>query len=277
MYEELIYEVEDPIATITLNRPERLNALTGRLLDEIRHAVAAAEADESVVGIILTGAGRGFSAGADMQGLKSTAEGSGGIGGGERLESSPGDPSLGPDFAITYSYLLAVRKPLIAAINGPCAGLGWVIAMLCDLRFASEKAVFTTAFANRGLIAEHGSSWILPRLIGPSNALDILWTGRKFDAAEADKMGMVNRVFPHDELLPETRSYIKNLAAHSAPASLMIMKQQVYKHLMASLGEAMTDSNELMAESLKRGDFKEGVDSFLEKRPPRFERIKVDA
>ena len=277
MYEELIYEVEDPIATITLNRPERLNALTGRLLDEIRHAVAAAEADERVVGIILTGAGRGFSAGADMQGLKSTAEGTGGIGGGERLESNPGDPSLGPDFAVTYSYLLAVRKPLIAAINGPCAGLGWVIAMLCDLRFASEKAVFTTAFANRGLIAEHGSSWILPRLIGPANALDILWTGRKFDAAEADKMGVVNRVFPHDELLSETRSYIKGLAAHSAPASLMIMKQQVYKHLMASLGEAMTDSNELMAESLTRGDFKEGVDSFLEKRPPRFERIKVDA
>ena len=275
MYEELIYEVEDPIATITLNRPERLNALTGRLLDEIRHAIAAAEADERVVGIILTGAGRGFSAGADMQGLKSTAEGTGGIGGAERLESSPGDPALGPDFAVTYSYLLAVRKPLIAAINGPCAGLGWVIAMLCDLRFASDKAVFTTAFANRGLIAEHGSSWILPRLIGPANALDILWSGRKFDAAEADKMGVVNRVFPHDELLTETRNYIENLAARSAPASLMIMKQQVYKHLMASLGEAMADSNELMAESLKRSDFKEGVDSFLEKRPPRFERIKV--
>jgi len=276
MYQELIYEVEDPIATITLNRPERLNALTGVLLDEIRHAVAAAEADERVVGIILTGAGRGFSAGADMQGLKSTAEGGGGLES-ERLEANPGDPSLGPDFAVTYSYLLAVRKPLIAAINGPCAGLGFVIAMLCDLRFCSDKAVFTTAFANRGLIAEHGSSWILPRLIGPANALDILWSGRKFDAAEADKMGVVNRVIDHDELLSETRTYLENLAARSAPASLMIMKQQVYKHLMASLGEAMTESNELMAESLKRGDFKEGVDSFLEQRPPRFERIKVDA
>ena len=115
----------------------------------------------------------------------------------------------------------------------------------------------------------------MPRLIGPANALDILWSGRKFGAAEADKMGVVNRVFPHDELLAETRKYIESLAAHSAPASLMIMKQQVYKHLMASLGEAMTDSNELMAESLERSDFKEGVDSFLEKRPPRFERIKV--
>ncbi len=272
MYRELIYEVNDPIATITLNRPERLNALTGRLLDEIKHAVAAAEADERVVGIILTGAGRGFSAGADMQGLKSTAEGTSRAEE-DRLESAPGDPSLGPDFAITYSYLLAVRKPLIAAINGPCAGLGFVIAMLCDMRFASETAVFTTAFANRGLIAEHGVSWILPRLIGPSRALDLLWSGRRFDAAEAADLGVVNRVIAPDDLLAETEAYIKDLATRSAPTSLMIMKQQVYKHLMVSLGDAMEESNSLMTESLARKDFKEGVDSYLEKRPPRFERI----
>ena len=274
MYRELIYDVKDPIATITLNRPDRLNALTGRLLDEIKHAVATAEADEKVVGIILTGEGRGFCAGADMQGLKSTADGSA-RDQEERLDSSPGDPALGADFAITYSYLLAVRKPLIAAINGPCAGLGFVIAMLCDMRFASERAVFTTAFANRGLIAEHGSSWILPRLIGPSRALDILWSGRKFDAAEADRLGVVNRVVPHEDLLPETESYIKDLATRSAPVSLMTMKQQVYKHLMVSLGPAMEESNRLMAESLKRNDFKEGVNSYLERRPPNFERINV--
>ncbi len=272
MYRELIYEVNDPIATITLNRPERLNALTGRLLDEIKHAVAAAEADERVVGIILTGAGRGFSAGADMQGLKSTAEGASRADE-DRLESAPGDPSLGPDFAITYSYLLAVRKPLIAAINGPCAGLGFVIAMLCDMRFASETAIFTTAFANRGLIAEHGISWILPRLIGPSRALDLLWSGRRFDAAEAADLGVVNRVIAPDDLLAETEAYIKDLATRSAPTSLMIMKQQVYKHLMVSLGDAMEESNSLMEESLGRQDFKEGVDSYLEKRPPKFGRI----
>ncbi len=272
MYRELIYEVNDPIATITLNRPERLNALTGRLLDEIKHAVAAAEADERVVGIILTGAGRGFSAGADMQGLKSTAEGASRAEE-DRLESAPGDPSLGPDFAITYSYLLAVRKPLIAAINGPCAGLGFVIAMLCDMRFASETAIFTTAFANRGLIAEHGISWILPRLIGPSRALDLLWSGRRFDAAEAADLGVVNRVIAPDDLLAETEAYIKDLATRSAPTSLMIMKQQVYKHLMVSLGDAMEESNSLMEESLGRQDFKEGVDSYLEKRPPKFGRI----
>lgn len=275
MYQELIYEVEDPIATITLNRPDRLNALTGRLLSELKHAIAEAEKDDRVVAIVLTGAGRGFSAGADMKNLKQTADGDGGNSFAETLEASPGDPDLGADFQVTYGYLLAVRKPLVAAINGPCAGLGFVIAMLCDLRFLSDRATFTTAFANRGLIAEHGVSWILPRLIGPAKALDILWTGRKFDATEADRLGLANRVVPHDELLPETRAYLTQLATHSAPRSLMIMKQQVYKHLMAPLGPAMTESNELMAKSLKGKDFKEGVDSFLEKRPPKFERISV--
>jgi enoyl-CoA hydratase/carnithine racemase len=274
MYRELLYEVRDPVAIVTLNRPERLNALTGRLLAELKHAIAEAERDERVVGIILTGAGRGFSAGADMQDLQSTAAAGGTRASGEPpLESSPGDPSLGPDFQVTYGYLLAVRKPLLAAINGPCAGLGFVIAMLCDLRFASENATFTTAFANRGLIAEHGVSWILPRLIGPSRALDILWSGRKFDAAEADRLGILNRLLPHDALLPESVRYIEDLAARSSPTSLMIMKQQIYKHLMAPLGKALEESNALMAESLRREDFKEGVSSYLEKRPPRFRRV----
>jgi enoyl-CoA hydratase/carnithine racemase len=275
MYRELLYEVRDPVAIVTLNRPERLNALTGRLLAEIKHAIAEAERDERVVGIILTGAGRGFSAGADMQDLQSTAAAGGTRAGGEPpLESSPGDPSLGPDFQVTYGYLLAVRKPLLAAINGPCAGLGFVIAMLCDLRFASENATFTTAFANRGLIAEHGVSWILPRLIGPSRALDVLWSGRKFDAAEADRLGILNRLLPHDQLLPESVRYIEDLAARSSPTSIMIMKQQVYKHLMAPLGKALEESNALMTESLRREDFKEGVASYLEKRAPRFRRVK---
>jgi len=273
MYRELLYEVRDPVAIVTLNRPERLNALTGRLLAEMKHAIAEAERDERVVGIVVTGAGRGFSAGADMQDLKTTADGARREPGDALPESSPGDPALGPDFQVTYGYLLAVRKPLLAAINGPCAGLGFVIAMLCDLRFASERATFTTAFANRGLVAEHGVSWILPRLIGPSRALDILWSGRKFDAAEADRLGILNRLLPHDDLVPEAVRYIEQLAASSSPTSIMIMKQQVYKHLMAPLGRALEESNTLMAESLRREDFKEGVSSYLEKRPPRFRRV----
>ena len=271
-YEEILYDVSDPIATITLNRPDRLNALTGRLLSELRHAIAAAEADERVVAMVITGAGRGFCAGADMQRLKNTADGSGQAFA-EELESSPGDPEMGEDFQVTYGYLLAVRKPIIAAINGPCAGLGFSIAMLCDLRFVSENATFTTAFANRGLIAEHGLSWILPRLIGPSRALDILWTGRKFDAQEADRLGIANFLVPHDELLARTNEYVATLAERCAPNSLRIMKQQVYKHLMTSLGPALDETNTLMAESLQRDDFKEGVNSFLEKRAPRFARV----
>jgi enoyl-CoA hydratase/carnithine racemase len=278
MYSELLYEVRDPVAIVTLNRPERLNALTGRLLAEMKHAIAAAESDERVVGIVLTGAGRGFSAGADMQDLQNTATAGGTRASGAPLpESSPGDPSLGPDFQVTYGYLLAVRKPLLAAINGPCAGLGFVIAMMCDLRFASERATFTTAFANRGLIAEHGVSWILPRLIGPSRALDILWSGRKFDATEADRLGILNRLLPHDDLLAESTRYIEDLASKSSPTSIMIMKQQIYRGLMQSLGPALEDANALMSVSLRREDFKEGVASYLEKRPPRFARVTPES
>lgn len=273
MYEAVRYQVEDPIATITLARPDSLNALTGPMLLELQHAFGEAEKDDRVVGILVTGEGRGFSAGADMQMLRGAAEGGGRSAETPKLEVERPGADLGEDFSRGYTYLLTIRKPILAAINGPCAGLGFVIAMLCDLRFASERAVFTTAFANRGLIAEHGISWILPRLIGPSRALDLLWSGRKFDAAEAEKLGVVNRVLPHDALLAESQAYLRMLAERSAPRSLMVMKQQIYKHLTTPLGESYRESDQLMAESLGRPDFKEGVMSFLEKRAPRFERI----
>jgi len=278
MYEYLDYEVADPIATITLKRPDQLNALTGDMLRELTEAVAAAERDERAVAILLTGAGRGFCAGADLNGLKSTADAGGRSDGDKREEApaAPGDPAMGDDFSVSYTYLLKVRKPILAAINGPCAGLGFAIAMLCDMRFASDRSKFTTAFANRGLIAEHGTSWILPRLIGPSNALDILWSGRKFMADEALKLGVVNRVIEHDDLIAESRAYLEMLAANSAPNSLRIIKQQVYKHLMMGLGDSMRESNSLMEESLTRSDFQEGVNSFLERRPPQFARVVAD-
>ena len=272
MYDCLRYEVDDPVATITFNRPDQLNALTGPMLTELQHALGQAEKDNDVVGILLTGEGRGFCAGADMNMLQGIGEGE------ERERSALGEverpgADLGGDFEQGYTYLLRMRKPLLAAINGPCAGLGFAIAMLCDMRFASDRAVFTTSFANRGLIAEHGLSWILPRVIGPSRSLDILWSGRKFDAAESEKLGLVNRVVAHDELLGEARGYLEMLAERSAPHSLMVMKQQVYRHLSASLGDSYRDTDELMAKSLERSDFKEGVKSFVERRPPRFERI----
>ncbi len=278
MYEQILYEVKEPVATITLNRPDRLNALTDRMLAELRHALAEAERDAKVVGIVLTGSGRGFTAGMDMQSLGEIADGAaaGGGAGLAELQTDLGNRDMGPEFNVTWGYLMTIKKPLIAAVNGPCAGLGFSIAMLCDLRFASEKAVFTTSFAQRGLVAEHGVSWILPRLIGPAHALDLLLTARRVDAEEAFRLGIANRVMAPEKLLEETRAYIEELAAKSSPTSLMVMKQQVYRHLMQPLGEAMRETNVLMDESLKRADFKEGVASFVERRPPRFPRVGKD-
>lgn len=274
MYQELLYHVEDPIATIEFNRPERLNAMTNRMTDELKHAVAQAEADERVVAIVITGAGRGFCAGADLQGLKAIGEGKS-YGEGAKLEASPGDASMGPDFQGPYAYLLSVRKPVIAAINGPCAGLGFAVMCFADLRFASDRAVFSTAFSRRGLIAEWGIGWTLPRLVGHSVALDLLFSARRFDAAEAKRVGLVNRTLPHDELLPFVHAYVKELADNVSPTSMSIMKRQIYTRLEAELGVSLEESIRLMTESFRRPDFPEGVNSYLEKRPPKFARIKV--
>jgi enoyl-CoA hydratase/carnithine racemase len=277
MYQDITYQVDDPVAIITMNRPDALNAFTVRMLAEIRHALAAAEGDERVVGIVLTGAGRGFCAGMDMNALDSMS-GSGGAGNEDlsELDASPGDPEMGDDFQVTYSYLLSVRKPIIAAVNGACAGLGFVFALLADLRFVDASAKFSTAFSQRGLIAEHGASWILPRLIGSGRALDLLWSARKFDGAEAARLGLAERLCEPGQSLPAAIDYVKDLAASASPTAIKIMKAQVYRHLNMSLGDAMRETNAWMAESLRREDFREGVRSYIEKRPPHFKRVKAD-
>ena len=238
MYDEIKYEVDGPSAVITLNRPESLNALTNVMLEELKHALARAEEDESVVGIILTGEGRGFCAGMDMNALDAQASGGDLNNGVERkkLDADPGDKTMGPDFEVTFTYIMSIRKPIIVALNGVCAGLGMSIALLCDMRFASENGKFVTAFSQRGLVAEHGQSWILPRLIGPARALDLLWSSRRLTAEEAKDFGLVERIFPHDELLDQTKAYIQELADKSAPVSMMVMKQQIYRHMNMSLG-----------------------------------------
>jgi len=275
MYEEIILDIDDPIATITLNRPERLNALTARTQVEMRHALVQADKDPRVVGIILTGAGRAFSAGADMQDL-------GKIAASRKVETDPALAQMerearvegaDPEFRITWSFIPSLRKPVIAAINGPVAGMSFAIATMCDLRFASETAVLTTSFAQRGLVAEHGLSWTLPRLVGPSKALDLLWSARKIGAEEAKDIGLVDRTFLAADLLPSTRAYLEDLARNSSPTSIMVMKRQVYLHLMRPLGQAMEETNRLMVESLTRDDFREGVASFVERRPPAFPRV----
>jgi len=274
VYQQILYSVDDPVATITLNRPERLNAWTDRMGEELRHAVARAEADKSVVGIVLTGAGRGFCAGADLKGLQAITVGERERGGStSELSADPGDAAMGESFRKHYSYLLSVRKPIIAAINGPCAGMAMPIALFCDLRIAAESATFTTAFVRRGLIAEWGIAWTLPRLVGSAHALDLLLSGRKIDAREAERMGLVNRVLPDEKLLPYCVEYVRELASNSSPASMMIMKRQVYQQLTRELGPSCDEAVGLMVESFSRPDFKEGVQSFLERRSPKFPRV----
>lgn len=273
-YEELIYEIDGPAAVITLNRPDALNALTNTMLAELKHAFAQAEQDTQVVGIVLTGAGRGFCAGMDMNNL--AAQSKGDATGGEKhrdLSADPGDKAMGENFQVAFTYIMSIRKPVIVGVNGACAGLGMSIALLGDMRFGTDKAKFVTAFSQRGLIAEHGQSWVLPRLVGSSRALDLLWSSRKVEAEEALRIGLLDRCVAGDELLDECKEYIGHLAANCSPTSLMMMKKQVYRHLNVNLHDAMVESNEWMAESLKREDFKEGVESFMERRAPDFRRI----
>lgn len=275
LYDEIRYEVDDPVATITLHRPEALNAWTPRMAAEVRHAVARAERDRAVVGIVVTGAGRAFCAGADMGNLTAITEGTALADDRAPLpvEEAAGPGERPPDLDGEYTYLMACAKPVIAAINGACAGMAVPIALGCDLRFMADEAVILTAFAQRGLVAEWGLSWLLPRLVGPAVALDLLFSSRKVAGPEAAAMGLVNASMPGDRLLDHCRAYVADLAARCSPTSLRIMKRQVYEQLHRGLGPAEQESQRLMVESFSRPDFPEGVRSFLEKRPPSFARL----
>jgi enoyl-CoA hydratase/carnithine racemase len=274
LYDEILYEVRDPVAIITLNRPDRLNAFTTRMGAEIRHAFAEAQHDKRVVGIVVTGAGRGFCAGADMETLRDITKGrAAGEIPAELASAEPGDPAFGEDFRGSYTFPMSIPKPVIAAVNGAVAGMGVPMILACDIRFASDRAVFTTSFSRRGLIAEWGISWLLDRIVGPAHALDLLFSARKVDAAEAERIGLVNRVDPHDDLLAHACDYIEELARYSSPTSMAIMKRQVYQNLTQSLGPAEKEAVQLMLESFQRPDLAEGVAAFMEKRLPRFERV----
>lgn len=254
----VLIERRDPgIALLTLNRPERLNAWNGELAARYFELLDECAADDSVRVIVVTGAGRGFCAGADMD----TLQGLGGGGGGGAASAAGGR---------AQHFTTSIPKPVIAAVNGACAGIGMVQALMCDVRFAAAGAKFTTAFARRGLIAEYGMSWVLPRLVGPARALDLLMSGRVFLAEEAAAMGLVNEVVAPEQLLDRTLEYAADLAVNSSPTSMAVMKRQVWGDLSRGLVEAHDDAIGLMVASLRRPDFREGVASFLEKRSPRF-------
>lgn len=276
-YAEILYEVDGPVATITLNRPETLNALTDLTQAEIRHALDASERNPQVIGTVLTGAGRGFCSGVDMNALGKMSEAGRILSQRyEHLKADPGNPDDDPNYKWSPAYFLGLRKPLIAAVNGACAGLGFSYATFCDMRFMDRGARIVSSFSPRGLVAEHGTSWMLPRLVGPSNALDIFWSSRRIEAEEAFRMGWANRLCEPGEAVREAQAYLTGLAGTAAPTSLMMMKRQVWRHIQRDLAEAMGETNRWIDESLARDDFKEGVASFVEKRPPRFAKLAVD-
>lgn len=264
-YSEITYDVDDPVATIRLNRPERLNALTHRMLEEIRRAVDAAADDPAVVGIVITGNGRGFCAGLDAQVLEATA------GAGSRNRAS--DPASQDDVPGLFTYLLSVPKPVVAAVNGAAAGGGLVLAMLCDVRFASPDAFFKASFPERGLIAEHGTSWVVPRLVGPGRALDLLWSPRRFGAEDAYRSGMVEHLVAEGDVCAAAQDYVRELAAAVSPASLADTKELVYRHLGVGYPEALREADDYQWAALDRDDSTEGARSFLERRPPTFARV----
>jgi len=274
-YDEILYEVEDRIATVTLNRPAKLNAWTEAMGREVHQAMTEAGGDEAVRVILLTGSGRGFCAGADMSLLSDIAS-SGRLGRAEGVAPPSASTAASrekaprPDFQGPYAYFPAIPKPVIAVLNGATAGLGLIIALYCDLRMASDTAVFTTAFSRRGLIAEHGMSWMLPRLVGLQNALDLSLSGRTIGAAEALRIGLVARVFPHEELMAGVRAYARELAELVSPRSMGVMKRQLWEAQFQTLAEATSAANQAMIESFTSEDFKEGVAHFLAKRAPVF-------
>jgi enoyl-CoA hydratase/carnithine racemase len=265
MSETVLFEVADDVALLTFNRPDRLNAWIPEMQTRYFDLLEECASRTDVRAIVVTGAGRGFCAGADMQALEQLSSG-------ERSENGSGGPGTTQD-SRPVTFPLGIPKPIIAAINGACAGLGFVYAVMCDLRFAATEAKFTTAFARRGLVAEHGVSWMLPRLIGPARALDLLLSGRVILGAEAAELGLVNRAYPGERLLEEALTYARALASESSPASMARMKHQVYADLERPLGESLEAANQLMAESFTGPDFGEGVRSFVERRPPNFEPV----
>ena len=271
-YEDILYHVQDGVGVITLNRPDRLNAWRAQMDQDVRLAMRAASDDDAVRVIVLTGAGRGFCAGADMNTLQTIQADSGPTASAPAplKPRAPYDANAREDFCKDYSYFPAVPKPIIGAINGACAGLGMVLALYTDMRFASDAAVFTTAFSRRGLIAEHGMSWLLPRLVGMANAADLLFSSRVVRAPEAQTLGLVNRVIPQADFHSEVMAYARMLATEVSPRSLREMKREIWNAQFQGLGEAIESANEDMKGSFVSEDFKEGVAHFLEKRPAAF-------
>jgi len=253
----VLLDVADGVGVVTWNRPERNNAYSVPLEKAYYERLKECEQDPDVRVIVVTGAGKCFCPGMDSATLSAQAN----------------DPALSthPHLRPPATLPRSIRKPVIAAVNGPCAGIGLVVAMNCDLRFASSTAKITTAFSRRGIMAEHGLAWSLQRVVGPSRALDLLFSGRVVQGEEALALGLVDRIFEPDQLMARTLEYARELAVNCSPVAMGIMKQQVYAAAESSHEEARTTAIRWWYDLLRdHPDFKEGIESYLGKREPSF-------
>ncbi len=271
-FKEIIYEKSDRIATVTFNRPAKLNSWTGTMGVETRTALMDAERDPGVRAIIMTGAGRAYCSGADMGSLSEISQGRGSATGGNAAAAQDGWlKMLRADYRNQYAYLLGMSKPVIGAINGPCVGLGFTTCLYQDIRIASETARMGLIFVQRGLAIEHGSSWMLPRIVGLARAVEMAMTGRLVDAQEALAIGLVNRVVAADKLMPTAREVASHIAEKCGPLGVADAKRLIYQHLFTDLATAVADDDASMTRMTQSDDFKEGVKAFIEKRPARYQ------
>lgn len=263
-YETILYEVKDRIATVTLNRPDRMNAWNDTMATEVYDAMQKAGADKGVRVIVWTGAGKAFCAGGDIHSF----------GGDPNLLMTklprPFDMRKRADWQTRCSYYPTIPKPVIAMLNGATVGIGLIHALFCDIRFAAEDATITTAFAHRGLSAEYGMAWILARHVGHAHALDLLLSGRKIKGKEAERMGLVNRAVAADKLVEETYAYALDMAENCSPRSVRVMKEQIWEVPFQTCHEAVISAGLDMPIANQCADYKEGIASFLEKRKPDF-------
>lgn len=263
-YEHIAYDLADGVLTITLNRPEQLNAFTGTMQRELLEACDRADADDNVRVIVVTGRGRGFCAGADLSGGPSTFDATAR---GQQVDIKEYRDGGGQ---VTLRFF-ELKKPIIAAINGPAVGVGATMTLAMDVRMASENARMGFVFARRGIVPEACSSWFLPRIVGPSQAMEWVSTGRVFGAQEALAGRLVRSVHPQDELLPAAYALAREIVDNTAPVSVALCRQLIYRGMVADhpMKAHMADSRGILQMG-QSADVREGVASFLEKRAPKF-------
>ncbi len=269
-FSDIIYDKADRIATVTMNRPDKMNAWTPRMGAEMRQAMLDADRDDNIGAIILTGAGRAYCAGADMTGLSEISQGRATAGASVAAPQDDLPKDARPDYRTPYSWMLSLKKPVIGAINGACVGLGFTYSLYQDIRIASDKARMGLIFVQRGLAIEHGSSWMLPHIIGVTRAMEMAVTGRLIDAQEALAIGLVNRVVPHDKLMETAREVAGQIATKCSPLGVAQAKKMIWDHLFTDLATAIKEDDASMQMMTRSQDFAEGVKAFIEKRAPQF-------